>query len=121
MEVVGGSAWVVGTLPGDFLFFVLGNILRRELIVPLGAYPPRRSTPALAEGAFAGTGPPRGFRREQTLGEGYAERKGAFAETIPALCEDPESGSAWVVLIYIPRTRFLLYGNILIHLSGYIL
>jgi hypothetical protein len=42
------TAWVLS-------FFVLGNSLRRELKVPLGAYPLRGSTHALGEGSFAGT------------------------------------------------------------------
>jgi hypothetical protein len=84
----------VGPLPRDFLF--LGKSLRRELIVPLGAYPPKGSTHALGEGAFAYTSPPRSLRREQTLGKGFAERKGDFAERNPArLGEDRESGSTY--------------------------
>jgi hypothetical protein len=37
--------------------------------------------------------PPRGLHREQTLGEGFGERKGSFAERNPTLGEDLESGS----------------------------
>jgi hypothetical protein len=37
--------------------------------------------------------PPRGHHREQTLGEGFSERKGSFAERNPTLGEDLESGS----------------------------
>jgi hypothetical protein len=80
--------------------FVLGKNLRRELIVPLSAYPPRGSTHALGEGTFAGTGPPRGLCREQTLGEDFGERKGSFAERNPTLGEDPESCSAYKVYYY---------------------
>jgi hypothetical protein len=36
---------------------------------------------------------PRGLHREQTLGEGFGERKGSFAERNPTLGEDLESGS----------------------------
>jgi hypothetical protein len=61
--------------------------------VPLGAYPPRGSTHALGEGSFTGTVPLRGNRRDQTLDEGFGERKGSFAERNPALGEDPESCS----------------------------
>jgi hypothetical protein len=65
--------------------------------VPLGAYPPRRSTKAPGEGAFAGIGSTRGLRLEQTLGEGFAERKWALADRIPALDEDPESCSECLI------------------------
>jgi hypothetical protein len=37
--------------------------------------------------------PPRGLHREQTLGEGFGERKGSFAERNLTLGEDLESGS----------------------------
>jgi hypothetical protein len=37
--------------------------------------------------------PPRGLHREQTLGEGFGERKGSFTERNPTLGEDLESGS----------------------------
>jgi hypothetical protein len=39
--------------------------------------------------------PPRGLHREQTLGEGFGERKGSFTERNPTLGEDLESGSVW--------------------------
>jgi hypothetical protein len=39
--------------PCTFFYFKIH--LRRELKVPLGAYPPRGSTHALGEGSFAGT------------------------------------------------------------------
>jgi hypothetical protein len=42
-------------------FFFLGKAFAE--IVPLGAYPPRGSTHALDEGAFAGTVPPRANSR----------------------------------------------------------
>jgi hypothetical protein len=71
----------------------LGNSFRRELKVPLGAYPLRGSTHALGEGYFVGTVLPRGLHREQTLGEGFGERKGSFAEKNPTLSEDLESYS----------------------------
>jgi hypothetical protein len=83
---------------GIIFFYVLGNSLRRELKVPLGAYPPRGSTHALGEGSLAGTVPPRGLHREQTLGEGFSERKGSFAERNPTLGEDLESCSACSVI-----------------------
>jgi hypothetical protein len=37
--------------------------------------------------------PPRGLHREQTLGEGFGERKGSFAERNPTLGKYLESGS----------------------------
>jgi hypothetical protein len=43
--------------------------------------------------------PPRGLHREQTLGEGFGERKGSFAERNLTLGEDLESGSGREVLL----------------------
>jgi hypothetical protein len=36
---------------------------------------------------------PKGLHREQTLDEGFGERKGSFAERNPTLGEDLESSS----------------------------
>jgi hypothetical protein len=94
-----GGQLAEGAEPGQWartawgLSFFLGNSLRRELKVPLGAYLPRGSTHTLSEGSFTGTVPPKGLHREQTLGEGFGERKGSFAERNPTLGEDLESSS----------------------------
>jgi hypothetical protein len=72
VEVVCGGAGgepAEAAVPGQWartawgLSFFLENSLRRELIVPLGAYPPRGSTHTLGEGSFAGTVPPRATSR----------------------------------------------------------
>jgi hypothetical protein len=52
---------------------------------------------ALGEGCFAGCKPPRGNRREQTLGEGAAMGKPSFTERIAALGEALVSGSAYLL------------------------
>jgi hypothetical protein len=84
----------VSPLVGDFLsFFVLRKSLFQELCGPLGTYPLRGVPPALDEGSFAGRSAPRGLRRDQTLGEGFNERKRPFPESNPALGKGPKSGS----------------------------
>jgi hypothetical protein len=74
-------------------FFYFKIPLRRELICPLGAHSPRGGPTALGEGCFAGCKPPRGHRREQTVGEGAAVGKPFFIEWIAALGEASVSRS----------------------------
>jgi hypothetical protein len=70
-----------------FLFFVFEKNLRRELIGPLGAYPPRGVPPALGEDTFAGTAGSRGLRRELPLSEAFIKRKDPLGERNLALGE----------------------------------
>jgi hypothetical protein len=49
---------------GPCAFFYSKKHLRRELLWPLGAHPPRGGPTALVEGSFAGCRPPRAHRRE---------------------------------------------------------
>jgi hypothetical protein len=74
----GGAAAGGGQLV--FLFFVFEKNLRRQLIAPLGAYPPRGVPRALGEGAFTGGVWPRGLHRELPLGEAITERKLTLGE-----------------------------------------
>jgi hypothetical protein len=90
-RVCGGGVRWGPRRPLHFFYFKIH--LRRELIWPLGAHSPRGVPTALGEGCFAGCKPPRGNRREQTLGEGATVGKPSFTERIVALGEASVSGS----------------------------
>jgi hypothetical protein len=89
----GGS--VVSPLVRFFFFFLFEKTIRRELILPLDAYPLMGVPRALGEDVFAGTAGLRGHHRELPLGEGFTERKDPFGESNLPLGEGVETGSGW--------------------------
>jgi hypothetical protein len=84
----------VGPQCPDHFFFVCYEIFFTESHIGLSAKIHREEDRQLSSKRPSTVQcPPRGLHREQTLGEGFGERKGFFAERNPTLGEDLESGS----------------------------